>query len=76
MHIFAQLTSKLAFCHNQPRVECVPGACSPDINLESWQSMKVTRLRMTEAIYLHSPIYASKACTGTTSALGTVILCH
>ena len=42
MHIFVQLISKLAFCHNQPHTEGVPGARSSDINLESWLSVTVT----------------------------------
>ncbi len=42
MHIFVQLVSKLAFCHNQPHTEGVPGARSSDINLESWLSVTVT----------------------------------
>ena len=75
MHIFVQLISKLAFCHNQPCIECVPGVHSPDINLESWLSVRgtaqshlVPRLKMSDVvIYLHYPIYASKACIGTTS---------
>ena len=39
MHIFVQLTSKLALGHKQPSVECVPGVFS---RTQSWQSVSVT----------------------------------
>jgi hypothetical protein len=79
MHIFVQLTSKLALSRKQPSVECVPGVLS---QTQSWQSVSVTtqshlvqRLRRV-MLYQHSPIFASNACTGTTLSLRTLLLCH
>ena len=37
MHIFVQMTSKLALGHNQPRAECVEGALSPDTKLAEYE---------------------------------------
>ena len=38
MHIFVQLTSKLAVGCNQPHAECVPGAVCSHVNLAMCES--------------------------------------